>query len=59
MLNEEVITDSKSDNADDYIGLTSVACEKAQSIVARKRTCLAQRVQRLNTKTLDESKFLS
>lgn len=41
VLNGDVVTDSESDNAEDYIGLTSVACEKAQTIITKKRKSLA------------------
>ena len=43
MLSGEV-TDSESDNAEDYVGLTSITCEKAQTIIAKKRMSLARRV---------------
>ena len=59
MLSGEVVTDSTSDNAEDYVGLTSITCEKAQTIIAKKRKSLARRVRRLKAKTLAESRFLS
>ena len=59
MLNGDVVTDSESDNAEDYVGLTSVACEKAKTIITKKRKFLARRIRRLKAKTLAESRFLS
>ena len=51
MLNGEVVTDSESDNAEDYIELQSIVCEKAQTIIVRKRKSLARRVWRQKAKT--------
>ena len=59
MLNGDVVTDSESDNAEDYVRLTSVACEKAQTIITKKRKSLARRVRRLKAKPLAENRFLS
>lgn len=59
MLNGEVVTDSESDNAEDYVVLKSVASEAAQTIITQKRKSLARRVRRLKAKTVAESRFLS
>ena len=59
MLNGEIVTDSESDNAEDYVELQSIACEKAQTIIVRKRKSLARRVRRQKAKTIAESRFLS
>ena len=46
-LNGEIVTDSESDNAEDYVGIASIANECAKQIVARKRKSLARRVCRI------------
>ena len=59
LLNGEIVTDSESDNAEDYVGLTSIACERAKIIITRKRKSLARKVRRLKAKALAERRFLS
>ena len=58
-LNGDIVTDSESDNAEDYVGLTSVASERARSIIAKKRKSLARRVRRLKAKHLATKDFLA
>ena len=53
------MTDSESDNAEDYVGIASIADERAKQIVARKRKSLARRVHRLKAKALAVKNFLS
>ena len=53
------MTDSESDNAEDYVGIVSIADERAKQIVARKRKLLARRMRRLKAKTLAAKNFLS
>ena len=59
LLNGEIVTDSESDNAEDYVGLTSIASEKARTIITKKRKSLARKVRRHKAKALAYSRFLS
>lgn len=58
-MNGEIVTDSESDNADDYVGIASIADERAKRIIARKRKSLARRVRRQKAKALAARNFLS
>ena len=51
-LNGDVVTDSESDDPNDYVGLTSVASEGAKSIIARKRKALRRRIRRQKVKVI-------
>ena len=39
-LNGDIVTDSESDSAEDYVSLTSVASKSAKKIIAKKRKSL-------------------
>lgn len=58
-LNGDIVTDSESDSAEDYVGLTSVASEGVKRIVSKKRKSLARRVRRQKAKALAARNFLS
>ena len=59
LLNGDIVTDSESDNPDEYVGVTSVVSEKAKNLVAKKRVSLARRMRRLQAKHLATANFLS
>lgn len=59
MLNGDIVTDSESDNAEDYVNLTSVTTEHAKRLIAKKRNYLTLRAQRLKAKVLAKQRFLS
>lgn len=59
MLSGDIVSDSESDNPEDYVGITSLASENVKKIVARKRKALKRKVQRLKNKHIAESNFLS
>ncbi len=50
ILNGDIVTDSESDNADEYVGLVSVASKGVKKIVAKKRKSLSRRVRRQKVK---------
>ncbi len=58
LLNGDIVSDSESNDPDDYVGLTSVALEHARAIISRKRVCLARKVWRIKAKTLASRNFL-
>lgn len=58
LLNGEVVSDSESDLAEDYVGLQSLACQKAKDLIAKRRTQNSRRIQRLKAKKLAERNFL-
>ena len=47
-LNGDIVSDSESDNPEDYVGLTSVTSEGARQIITRKRKAIARRARRIN-----------
>lgn len=59
LLSGDIVSDSESDNPEDYVGITSLASENVKKIVARKRKALKRKVQRLKNKRIAESNFLS
>lgn len=58
ILNEDIVTDSESDSAQDYVGLTSVASEGPKKIIAKERKALPQRVQRQKARAVATRNFL-
>ena len=58
MLNGDVVSDSESDSATEYINLKSLSDERARRILSRKRKAIARRVRRLKSKAVAEKNFL-
>lgn len=58
-LNGDIVSDSESDNAEDYVGISSVASEDANKIIAKKRKSFVRRLCRVKAKKLAERNFLS
>ena len=59
VLNGDIVTDSESDDAEEYVNIYSLASEHAKNIIAKKRKSLGQRARRLKAKPIEEQKFLS
>ena len=59
LLNGDVASDSESDNAENYIGVTSLASEEAKAIITKKRKSCVRRTYRLQVKTIAAKRFLS
>ena len=59
LLNGEIVSDSESDDAENYLGLQSATSDQAKCLVSKKRANLARRICRLKSKTLAERKFLA
>lgn len=57
-LNGNIVSESESDNPEDYVGLSSVSTERTKKIITKKRMSLAQRNQRLKAKKIAERNFL-
>ena len=45
-LNGYIVSDSDSDNPEDYIGITSIQSESAKKLILKKRKSLAQKMRR-------------
>lgn len=58
LLSGEILSDSESDPAEDYVGLQSLACDQAKCLIAKRRTQNTRRMQRLRAKKLAERNFL-
>lgn len=59
LLNGEIVLDSESDKAEDYVGINSLACHHVRKLVAKKRASLAQKMRRLKARKLAERNFLA
>lgn len=57
-LNGNIVSESESDNPEDYVGLSSVSTERTKKIITKKRMSLAQRNRRLKAKKIAERNFL-
>lgn len=58
LLNGDIVSDSESDNAEDYAGIT-LCSNRAKAIIVRKRRSHARRVRRLQAKRLAAENFLN
>ena len=59
LLNGDIVSDSESDNAEDYVDLHSLASERAKRLVAKRRAINARRMHRYKAKKLAERNFLA
>ena len=59
ILNEEIVTDSESDSADDYVTMTNMISESVKRKIAQRRKTLMRRNRRLKAKVIAEKNFLS
>ena len=58
MLGGEVVSDSESDNATEYLSLQSISDQRAQKIISKKKRALARRTRRQKAKMIAEKDFL-
>jgi hypothetical protein len=58
-VNEEIVTDSESDNPDDYVGINDHLDDKTRMLIEKKRRAIQRRAKRTLIKTLAERSFLS
>ena len=58
LLNGEIVSDSESDQAEDYVGLKLLASDRAKQLIAKRRTLNGRRMRRLRAKKLAERNFL-
>ena len=59
ILNGEIVSDSEPDDAEDYVGLTTVATPQAKKLIEMKRKSLVRRVHRAKVKAIASANFLS
>ena len=59
MVNGDVVTDSESDDPENYIGITDPISNNAVTIIAKQRAINKRRKQRLQAKCIAEENFLS
>ena len=58
-INNEIVTDSESDNPDDYVGLSDRLDEKTRILIEKKRKAIQRRAKRTLIKTLAAKRYLS
>ena len=58
-INGEIVSESESDNPEEYIGVTNVIGEAKTSLIVKKRAAIKRRARRMYTKTVTEKRFLS
>ncbi len=58
-LNGLIVTDSDSDDPDNYLDLQDFACDKAKTLIAKKRKQIKRRANYLKSKKVAEQNFLS
>ena len=56
ILNGDIVSDSEVEDAESYIGLSSISSAKTQWVLAKKRKPLARKVRREKAKALDSGK---
>ena len=59
LLSGDIVSDSESDDAEDYVGLQSLASDRGKCLVAKRRTVNARRLRRYKAKKLAERNFLA
>ena len=57
--NGEVVTDSETDDCEDYLELSNTMTEKARALIARRRKSIQRKVRHLRAKMIAEQNFLS
>ena len=58
-INGEIVSESESEDPEQYIGVKNVMSEAGKLLVMKKRTAIKKRARRLRAKTLAERRFLS
>jgi len=59
MVNGNVVTDSESDDPENYIGIKDLISNNAVTIIAKQRAINKRQKQRLQAKLITEDNFLS
>ena len=58
-INGEIVSESESEDPEQYIGVKSIMSEEGKTLVQKKRTAIKRRARRLRAKALAERRFLS
>jgi len=58
-LNGDIVSDSEVEDAECYVGLSSMSSARAMELVAKKRTALAKKIRREKAKALASRNFLA
>ena len=58
LLSGDIVSESESDNPEDYVGLHSLASDHAKTLLRKKRLSNARRAQRYKAKKIAEQHFL-
>ena len=58
-INGEVVTDSESDNPEDYVHLQDPLSEEGRALVKKRRTAIQRRIRRMKAKAIAEQRFLT
>ena len=59
MVNGDIVTDSESDNPEDYCGLKNVLSETGRTFITKRRASIKRRAQRERARVIAEQRFLS
>lgn len=59
MLNGDIVSDSEVEDAECYVGLSSMSSARAMELVAKKRKALARKIRREKAKALASRNFLA
>ena len=59
VLNGEIVTDSDTEDCEQYVGLKSLQSEQAKAIIMRRRQQIGRRARYVKAKMLAERKFLA
>ena len=58
-VNGEVVSETESDNPEDYLNPASAASESTKALIKKRRMAIKQRMRRIRAKSLAEERFLA
>jgi len=58
-VNEEIVTDSDSDNPEEYLGLSDLLTERGKRLIAKKGATIRWKMERVRVKADAKVRFLS
>ena len=59
MVNGDIVTDSESDNPEQYIGISELASKNGNELIMKRRAIIRRRSQKMRAKVIAEQNFLS
>ena len=58
-VNGEIVTDSDSDNPEEYLGLSDLLTERGKQLIAKRRAAIRRKMERVRVKAVAKERFLS